>query len=428
MIDKVENVVVLGASGTMGSLMGGLVAQTGRRVYFLSRTPERAQKGLARAIKQARSEVIGQNIVCGRYDDLLAPALAEADWIVECVAEDLSVKQSIYEKVDTLRHPDSIVSSVTSSLPLELLMQGRSEELKKHFLSTHFYNPPGKMLACETTGISDTMPEVLKFMNEFLSAELRRVIIPVKNTAAFAGNRIAFLLLNRIAALAMEHGVEMMDYLIGPYTGRLMSPLATLDLVGIDVYRAIMHSLQKDTNDEMHDMLALPDYVNKMINEGLLGAKTRDKGGFYKRLENKKTVFIDPETCDYIPAVVPHFTFVEKAKDLIHLGMYRQAFDVIKSSKGIEADVVREILCIYIAYAYARIGEVAESEFGIDGINKVMLFGFNWACPSLIVDMLGGKDFAIKLLENNSFAVPDELVKSDNVSKIYSEGKYFLAK
>jgi len=426
MIDDVKNVVVLGASGTMGSLMGGLVAQTGRRVCFLSRTPERAQKGLARAIKQARSEVITQNIVCGGYDDLLAPALAEADWIVECVAENLPVKQGIYEKIDALRHSDSIVSSVTSSLPLELLVQSRSEDLRKHFLSTHFYNPPGKMLACETTGISDTMPEVLEFMNEFLSAELRRVIIPVKNTAAFAGNRIAFLLLNRIAALAIEHGVEMMDYLIGPYTGRLMRPLATLDLVGMDVYRAIMHSLQKDTNDEMHDMLAMPEYVNKMIDKGFLGAKT--KGGFYKRLENKKTIFIDPETCDYIPAVVPHFTFVEKAKDLIHLGMYRQAFDVIKSSKGIEADIVREILCTYIAYSYARIGEVTEPEFGIDGINKVMLFGFNWACPSLVVDMFGGKDSAIKLLEDNGFAVPDKLVKSDNVSKIYSEGKYFLAK
>jgi 3-hydroxyacyl-CoA dehydrogenase len=266
-------------------------------------------------------------------------------------------------------------------------------------------------------------------MKDFLEQELHRVVIPVKDIAGFAGNRIAFLLFNRITALAEEHGVEMMDYLIGPYTGRLMPPLATLDLVGLDIHKAIMKSLYENTDDEMHASLILPAYINKMIESGCLGNKTPTKGGFYKRIERGKSVFYNPATCDYVPAVGPHIAFVEKAKNLIHLGLYKEAFEVIKTARCKEADIVMDILCTYIAYSYSRIGEVTERELGIDGINKVMSFGFNWAAPSLIIDMLGGKESVIQLLEEKGFEVPDFLKIGGKARwQIPNAGKYFVAR
>lgn len=427
MIDAMRCVAVFGSSGTIGSLTGGLIAQEGIKVYFLSRTQEGAESGLKRAIDQARSEVIRRNIVCGDYDHLLERALEEADLIIESVSENIAIKRNTYERIDQYRKPDAVVGSTTSSLPLTKLVEERSEGFKKHFLSTHFYNPPERMLACEIASQPDTDPQVYDFVREFLEHNLRRVVIPVKNIAGFAGNRIAFLLFSRITALAEEYGVDLMDYLIGPYTGRIMPPLATIDLVGLDIHKAIIQSLYENTNDEMHDFLSLPPYINKMIDNGILGNKT--KGGFYKKLESGKNLVFDPVTFDYIPTIEPHICFVEKAKRLTRLGMYREAFDAIKTARGREADIVTDILCTYIGYSYARIGEVTDYEFGIYGIDKVMSFGFNWAPPSLIMDMLGGKEAVLQLFEKKGLHVPDSL-KSSNESKrtILNAGKYFIAR
>ncbi|MFH1370589.1 MAG: 3-hydroxyacyl-CoA dehydrogenase family protein [Planctomycetota bacterium] len=425
--DKIKTVAVLGASGTVGSLTGGLIAQNGLKVYFLSRTKEGSERGLQKAISQARSEMIARNIVCGDYELLLADAVAEADWVVEAVAEDVGIKQKMHEQVEVYKKPHAIVSSTTSSLPLSTLVQGRSEDFKKHFISTHFYNPPGRLPACELTGIEQTQPEIVDFMRNFLTKRLRRVVIPVKNIAGFAGNRIAFVLFSRITSLAREFGVEMMDYLIGPYTGRLMPPLATLDLVGLDIHKAIIGSLQANTGDAMHDWLSLPGYINTMIQRNQLGNKT--KGGFYKKLESGKFVFLDPASCDYVPAIEPHVAFVEKAKHFVRMGMYREAFETILSAQGREAEVVKDILCAYVAYSYLLVGEVTDAQFGIEGIDKVMSYGFHWAAPSVIVEMLGGCKIAAELLAERKLPLPQGLL-SDLKSgfRINSSGKYFVAK
>lgn len=427
MIDTVKNVVVLGSSGTIGSLVGGIIAQEGMKVYFLSRTLAGAKRGLEKAIAQARSEVIARNTMCGDYDHLLEDALKEADWVIEAVSEDLAIKQGMYKKVEQYRRPETIVSSTTSSLPLTSLTQGRTENFKRNFLSTHFYNPPARMLACEIAAPSDTAPQVVSFMKDFLEHQLRRAVITVKNVAGFAGNRIAFLLFSRITALAEQYGVEMMDYLIGPYTGRVMPPLATLDLVGLDIYKAIINNLYENTNDEMHNLLIVPDYIDKMIKKGLLGNKVH--GGFYKKLETGKLIFYDPANSDYTTAIEPHVGFVEAADDMIHMGRYREAFDIIKTACCKEVDIVLDILCTYIAYSYSRIGEVTEYEFGIDEIDKVMSYGYNWASPSLIVNMLGGKDYVTNLLQERGFEVPEFLRNvSESAGYVPNAGKYFLAR
>jgi 3-hydroxyacyl-CoA dehydrogenase len=429
MIERIEKVVVLGASGTIGSLTGGLIAQQGIKVYFLSRTLENAKAGLKKAISQARSEVISRHIECGNYDHSLESALSEADLIIESISEDVQAKQHIYKLVERYRRDDAIVGTTTSSLPLDVLIEGRSDGFKKHFLSTHFYNPPGKMLACEITGTEYTDNQVYEFVKNFLEKDLQRAIIPVKNMPGFAGNRIAFVMFNKITVLAQEYGVELLDYLIGPYTGRLMPPLATIDLVGLDIHKAIICSLQEYADDQMHDSLVMPDYIDRMIDLGYLGRKTR--AGFYKRLENGQNVYFDPQTDEYIPAIDPHIAFVEKAKAQVHLGKYDLAFDEIKNARGPEAEIVMDILCMYVAYSYSLIGEVCVPEDGIKGIDKVMAYGFNWAPPSVIMAILGGPDQVAEILDKNGYAVPESLkdqAAGNRDFNIMNSGKFFIAR
>jgi hypothetical protein len=164
-----------------------------------------------------------------------------------------------------------------------------------------------------------------------------------------------------------------------------------------------------------------------MINHDLLGNKT--KSGFYKRQEGGKLSFYNPESGEYIPAIEPHVAFVERAKRFIHIGMYQEAFDTIKNAKGSEAEIVKKILCTYVAYAYSLIGQVTESNYGIEGIDRVMCYGFNWAPPSTLLSMLGGSESVIKMLCENSCPVP-EVLKDANIplSKVSNSGKYFIAR
>jgi 3-hydroxyacyl-CoA dehydrogenase len=373
--------------------------------------------------------MIGRNIVCGSYESMLERACSEADWILECVTEDITVKRQMYGLVDQCRRPDSIISSITSSLPLDSLTEGLSGSFCSHFLSTHFYNPPGKLTACEISGTRRTDPTVVTSMAHFLTTRVRRTVVPVRPTAGFAGNRIAFLLLAYATQLAEERGVELVDLLIGPYTGRVMPPLATIDLVGLDVHVAIIRSLMKHTNHDVHEKLVIPPYVDEMIKMGCLGRKTPRMGGFYKVSESGKCMYIDPITCTYVSAIAPHIRFIEDAKELIHLGMYRKAFRTILDDDGEEANIVKEVLAMYIAYSYALIGEVTEAKYGIRGIDTVMSTGFNWAPPSLMVNMIGGREAAIGLIESQELPVPHQLREGEEVMDHYlNGGKYFLAK
>lgn len=427
MYRDIKTVAVLGSSGTVGSLSGGIIAQEGIDVYFLSRTEEGARKGMEKAVSQARSEVITKYITCGSYDTMLEEALSKADWILESVTENLAVKRKLFSDVDSLRKKGTVVSSTTSSLPLDEIVSEASNDLKEFFLSTHFYNPPGKMMACEITGIHQTKHEVVEFMSEFLRKKLRRVVIPVKNSVAFAGNRIAFSIFGYITSLVEQYGVELIDYIIGPYTGRLMPPLATIDLVGLDIHKAIMKNLELYTNDFMHKYLQLPGYISAMIEKGALGNKARH--GFYRKLESGKCSYLDPNTCEYIPAIYPHIDFVEEAKHCVHMGLYRDAFDVIIKSRKPEASVLMNILCLYISYSYYLIGKVTKFSDGIEFIDKVMSYGFNWAPPSAILSLLGGRDKVSEMLLERGLEVPKF---SDSVLKRFScvqgQGRYFVAK
>jgi 3-hydroxyacyl-CoA dehydrogenase len=429
---KVEKVAVLGANGRMGSLSGGIFAQAGLQVFFLSRSEEKSRKGVAAAVQQARSEEIAERIVSMSYERL-EEVLSSSDWIFEAVGEDLSLKKEFYKKIDQYRRPHSIVSTVSSGLSIKKLAEGKSESFRKHFLGTHFYNPPGKLPAAERISHPETDPKVIQFVDDFMTKNLRRIVIPTLDTPAFAGNRIGFQLLNKVAMLAEKIGVERVDYLIGPYTGRAMSPLVTIDLVGLDVHKAIVDNIYQNTKDERHETFRLPGYMAEMVQEGQLGDKTPDKGGFYKQGENKKRLVLDVLKGEYRPLEKMRIPFIEKAKELIHIGEYRKAFEILKDAKEEEADIVRRTLAGYVSYAFNRVGEVTPVSDGMRGIDAVMGHGFNWAPPSSIIDFLGGPKAALELIERYQLPIPSYLEKQaahKKVARLYSDmnvGRYFIA-
>jgi 3-hydroxyacyl-CoA dehydrogenase len=224
---------------------------------------------------------------------------------------------------------------------------------------------------------------------------------------------VGFKVLNEVAQLAAEHGVAFMDQLVGPHSGRAMAPLATVDLVGWDVHRAIVDNLHENTKDEAHETFRLPDYMAKLMESGHLGDKTPKKGGFYRRVrDGKKTeVFVlDPVRGEYhaMDDVIRDLPdFVLKMKKLNRVGRYRQAMAVMLEARGAEADLLRRVILGYVSYGLNRVGEVVKEPRDVD---RIMGFGFNWAPPSVLVDLFGVKE-TIAALERAKLPVPPVLTK-----------------
>lgn len=425
---QIREVAVLGSNGIMGSLTGGLIAQNGLKVHFIARTKDKAESGVGRAVEQARSGVIRHNIECHIYEEL-PQILPHVDWIIECTSENFELKKTMYDEIDRYRRPGSIVSSMTSSLSLDDLAQGRSEDFQRHFLGVHFFNPPTKLPLCELSPRSETEQELTEFMAAFLEKKLFRTVVMVRNIPAYAGNRIGFVLFSLITKLAEKTGIELMDHLLGPYTGRVLSPFRTLDLVGLDTHSAIIESLAEHTNDWMHDVLVLPGYTEKLIAQGHLGDKTPDKGGFYRRDIHRHKSVLDLETFSYVPVRNPEIGFIKQACGLIHTGRYSDAFAAIRNADHPDADIVRTILATYISYSFSCIGIVTQVEEGIRAIDRVMTSGFGWAPPGVLVNLLGGVDEVVQMAVSYDVPVPESLRQYDAGLRFRAgDGKYFLAR
>lgn len=435
MARDIRKVVILGANGAMGSGAAQVFASAGVDVVMLARDVDKAEKGRARAEQMAKSEAIGKLIRTGSYDRDLEDAVGEADLVFEALAEDLAVKQSFFRKVDRLRKKDAIVATVSSGLSITAMAHDRSESFQRHFLGIHLFNPPNVIVGCEVVPHDKTDPEVVRFVEDFLEKRLGRKVVRTSDRPAFAGNRIGFKVLNEAAQLAPEHGVGFLDLLIGPHTGRAMPPLTTIDFVGWDVHKAIVDNLRDNTHDEAHQSFSFPSYMADLLARGHLGAKTPEKGGFFRKTKSgaaSEIHVLDPARGDYIPArnlrrEPP--AFVRKMRELIRVGRYREAMHVLMEAEGSEANVARRIVLGYVSYALARVGEVVER---IDDIDRIMGFGFNWAPPGVIVDLLGPSEI-IRALEKAQLMVPKALVEAANQSgPVFRErhvdiGRFFQA-
>lgn len=390
----------------MGAGSGAVLAAAGIPTVFLARTREKAEAGRARAEKMVKSPMISSYIEVGSLDGDLARAVGEADLILEAVAEEMETKRALYEQVDRHRKADAIVATVSSGLSIAALCRDRSEGFRRSFLGMHFYNPPNVIVGFELIPHAGTDPEVLRFVRELSAGLLGREVVETADTPAFAGNRVGFRVLNEAAQLAEEHGPALIDTLLGPHTGRAMPPLATVDFVGWDVHQAIVDNLHAHTADEAHDAFALPAWMARLIAAGHLGMKTPQKGGFF-RDEGKKKLVLDPRSGSYQPleAREPP-AFVSQMRALHRVGRYADAFDALCGAASDPAELTRRVLLGYISYGLGRVGEVVREARDVD---RIMAFGFNWAPPGLVADLIGPRR-AAALLERARLPVPRVLV------------------
>jgi 3-hydroxyacyl-CoA dehydrogenase len=406
---SIRKIVVLGANGAMGSGSGAVFAAAGIPTVFLARTLEKAEAGRARAEQLTKGKSsVASTISCGTYASDLGHALRDADLVLEAVSEDPAVKHDVFGLIDRLRNPDTIVATVSSGLSIAGMCAGLSDGFRKNFLGVHLFNPPTVIVGCELIAHRGTDPGVVAVVRDFLDRVIGRQVVETADTPAFAGNRLGFKVLNEVAQLAEEHGVAFMDQLVGPHTGRALPPLATIDLVGWDVHKAIVDNLWAKTHDTAHDQFKLPAYMQRGIDRGHLGRKTRDKGGFF-RVDGKgadaKTFVLDPTSGDYRPLAEvspPMPTFVEKMKAAIRAGKHAGAMEVLCTSEGKEAELLRRIMLGYISYGLGLVGEVVQRPRDID---RIMAFGFNWAPPSVLVDAIGPSR-TISLLERAKLPIP----------------------
>ena len=404
----IKKVAILGASGNMGSTCGAIFAGADIQCVFFARSMDKAEKGIENAVNAVRSSVLQNYIVPRTYDDL-EEVIPECDWVFEALAEDLAIKEEFFGRIDGIRKPGTIVSSVSSGLSILDMVENTSPDFKAHSLGTHFYNPPTKLPANELIYHPENSDDFRKFVAEFCDKRLRRVNIETYDTPGFAGNRIGFQFLNSAAIAAEKIGAAKVEYLLGPYTGRAMAPLATIDLVGFDVHKAITSNLKDNTTDMMNDSFIIPDYVFKMIDKGMLGNKSSDKGGFFLNRKGAAPLIVNPGTLKHEEIGAENVGFVEEVKDQIHNGMYRKAVATLFTASGADAEMVQRFILSYITYSFSLIGIATPERDGIHGIDKVMAYGFSWMPPSGWVDLIGGPKRTVELIEKAGLKAADQL-------------------
>src|SRR5262245_4984254 len=428
---KVERVVILGANGTMGYGAAALFTQAVPEVVFLARTKTKAEEGLGEAIRQVRSPTVASRAKVGDYGHDFGAAVAGADLIFEALTEDFEIKKAMFDRVEEARRDDSIVATVTSGLSINALCKNRGQSFRRNFLGLHFFNPPNVIVGTELIAGRDTDPAVVDFIQAFTRAYLGREIVRTHDTPAFAGNRVGFKVLNEAAQLAEQIGPLLVDRIVGPYTGRALTPLATIDLVGWDIHRAIVDNVYENTQDEAHETLKLPSYMDKLMEKGVLGNKT-GRGFFWK--EGKVRHVLDALTGDYRPESelrLPRLEYIAEVASLYSQARYAEGIQVFLDADGDEAALARKVIAGYISYAFRRVGEVTDS---IDGIDRIMGAGFNWAPPSVLVDTMGVAS-AVRMIEEAGLVVPEALARAARTGepkrffrdKQVNTGKFFVA-
>lgn len=240
--------------------------------------------------------------------------LKDVDWIIEVVVENLEIKQNLYEKIDAVRTPGTIISSNTSGISIEAMKEGRSEDFQKHFLGTHFFNPPRYLKLLEVIPASTTAPEVVEFMTTFGEDELGKGVVIAKDTPNFIANRIGTygLLITLREMEKRGYSIGEVDSVTGTLIGRPKSAtFRTLDVVGLDTFVHVAKNVYDQTEDAEQEVFDTPAFMKKMVENGWLGAKT--KQGFYLK-KGKEILELDRETFEYVPTKKLKTPSIEMAK------------------------------------------------------------------------------------------------------------------
>jgi len=417
---SITRVAVLGA-GVMGSGIAAQVANAGFDVILLDIVPEGGgdrnavaagaiDKMLAARPAPFMDARNARRISVGNLEDDLG-RLAEADWIIEAVIERLDVKRDLYAKVDAVRKQGSIVSSNTSTIPLQSLLEEMPESFRRDFLITHFFNPPRYMRLLELVAGPATREDASREVREFCDRALGKGVVECKDTPGFIGNRIGVYWLQCAVIEAMRQGltVEEADAVAGrplgiPKTG----VFGLLDLIGIDLMPHIMASMDDllAADDDMREYFEVPALIEKMIADGYTGRK--GKGGFYRlQRDGGKRVkqAIDLASGEYHDAGKAKLASIEAGRD----GGPRALME--HPDKG--GAYAWRIMAKTLSYAASLVPEIADDVVAVD---EAMKLGYNWSYgPFELIDALGAAWFAGRLREEGS-PVPELLERVGEAS------------
>jgi 3-hydroxyacyl-CoA dehydrogenase len=428
MLRKIRQAAVIG-SGVMGGGIAALLASAGVRTLLLDIVPfdlkdeeknnpearNRIVKAGMDAVMKSKPALIMDKkdadlISIGNLEDDFGK-LAECDWIVEVVVENLKIKQELLQKIEKVRKPSAIVSTNTSGIPLKKMSEGLSSEFRQHFLGTHFFNPVRYMKLFEMIPGEETLPEVLAFMANFGERRLGKGIVWAKDTPNFVGNRIGVQGIVKAMQLMLEDGltIPQVDALFGPALGRPKTAMfKTSDLVGLDTMAHVSdNTYDMVADDEQRDSFIIPEFVKKMIANKLLGDKT--KGGFYKKEKSPegKTIrkVINPLTLEYAEYGKADFPCLSEAKSA------KKPADKIKAvvygqDKG--AKFAWKVLANGLIYSANRIPEISDTVLEID---NAMKWGYNFEMgPFETWDAIGVKE-SVEKMEKEGFKVPEKVKK-----------------
>jgi len=407
----IHKAVVIG-SGTMGAAIAAHLANAGVPVTLLDIVPKDApaddqavrnkivNDGWDRCLKARPANLMSADlktfVKLGNLEDDFG-AVAEADWICEAIIENLEIKQQLMARIDEVRKPTAIVSTNTSGIPVKDIAEGRSKEFRKHFLGTHFFNPPRYLKLLEIIPTKDTDKEVVGFISWFGEYRLGKGIVLCKDTPNFVGNRVFFGMSTFAMNFILENGytVDEVDALTGPLMGRPKTAIFRLaDLVGLDVWEHVGKNLGPAIP---HDKLGQQylgaekpkELVRAMIERNWLGNKT--KIGFYKEVrgEDGKKEFwsLDLNTLEHHPPTKPRFDSVKAAKDVEGLG---DRLKVLLEADDRAANLVKALTYQGFQYASSILPEVADT---VKPVDDAVRWGFmHEAGPFETWDRLGVKD------------------------------------
>lgn len=428
-MQRVERVAVLG-SGVMGSRIAAHLANAGISCAVLDIVPseltaEEKAKGYT-----LQSPIVRNRIVRGAMEDLKKskpPAfflpelsdlvtignfedqkgwIAESDWIIEAVVERLDIKRQILGLVDQIRKPGSFVTSNTSGIPITALAEGRSEDFRKHFCGTHFFNPPRYMKLLEIIPTGETLPEVVEYFARFGECMLGKGVVFCKDTPNFIANRIGALSMMHTIKMMIddEYSIEEVDQMTGPATGKPKSAtFRTADLVGVDTFVHVARNLYDAVpNDEMRESFRVPQFIETMVEKKWLGDKT--KQGFYKKIKGangQDTILaLDYRSMEYRPRQKGSFQSLEMAKNIDDV---RERLAMLAYAKDRAGTFVWKNLSAVLLYASRRVPEITDEIIHID---NAMKWGFNWDLGPFETWDAIGVEKSVRKMEADGSAIP----------------------
>jgi 3-hydroxyacyl-CoA dehydrogenase len=431
---RINKVAILGA-GTMGARIAAHFANAGVPSYLLDIVPPDADAparnkiaaaGLDAAKKSKPAAFMDSSlarlVTIGNFDDDLKK-LAEVDWIIEAVVENLDIKRSLLRKVEAIRKPGTIVTTNTSGLPVGKIAEGFSDDFRRSWFGTHFFNPPRYMRLLEIIPTPDADQAAMDAISHFCDVRLGKGVVVAKDTPNFIGNRIGtFSVLNVMRLMQeMDLTIEELDALTGQAVGWPKSAtFRTIDLVGLDILGHVVGNMTANVHDERSD-LRLPDFFTQMLQRKFLGDKT--KGGFYKKVKSgagkeDERMALDWKTLEYHPRRKPKFAALDMAKNIEDTGARLRMLLGMEGGGAQKGDKAGQFLWAALSdlwtYSANRVPEISDSIVEID---RAMKLGFNWELGPFELWDAAGVEASVARMKKEGKPV------AQNIEKLLASGQ-----